>query len=233
MEQFVYSVSHDLKSPLVTCKGFLGILREDLSEGNTEQALSSVQRLDRAAQQMTRLIEDLLQLSRVGRVASHPETVDVTALVRELAEELRHQYQANHVRIDIQDPMPAIVADSTAVSRLFQNLLANALKYGLSGPEPRIEVGSQIQEDEVCFFVRDNGSGIAHEYQHKIFDMFQRIDTTQEGTGIGLAIVSKIMEVHDGRVWVDSASGQGAAFWLAFPLRLAAPATEALARNEV
>jgi signal transduction histidine kinase len=117
-----------------------------------------------------------------------------------------------------------ILADPTAISRLFQNLLGNAFKYGLGAPQPRIEVGGHVSESEVRFFVRDNGPGIPKEFQHKIFGLFQRLDTTQEGTGIGLAVVSKIMELHGGRVWIESGSQQGAAFWLAFPLRFLAPA---------
>jgi hypothetical protein len=233
MEQFVYSISHDLKAPLVTCKGFLGILREELRDGNTEEALSAVQRAERAAKQMTRLIDDLLQFSRVGRVTNNPELVVVSALARELSQELRQQWAGGEVRIDIQEAMPSIVADPTAVSRLFQNLLANAFKYGLSGPRPRIEIGGCVSDDEVLFFVRDNGEGIPDEYQHKIFGLFQRLDTSQEGTGIGLAIVSKIMSACGGRVWVESERGQGAAFWLAFPLRFLAAAPAVITRSLV
>jgi PAS domain S-box-containing protein len=231
MEQFVYSVSHDLKAPLVTCKGFLGILREELREGNTEQALGVMQRVERAAQQMTRLIEDLLQFSRVGRVTNNPEVLETSAVAREIAEELRQQRGAADVRIDIQDEMPVIVADPMAVSRLFQNLLANALKYGVGGPQPRIEVGGHVADGEVRFFVRDNGAGIPQEFQRRIFGLFQRLDTTQEGTGIGLAIVSKIMTLHGGRVWVESDDQQGATFWLGFPLRFLSAPLAALTRN--
>ena len=231
VEQFVYSVSHDLKAPLVTCKGFLGILREEFREGNTEQAMEAFERVERAAQQMSRLIDDLLQFSRVGKVTNNPEPVKTSALARELSQELRQQRDAGDVRIDIQDDMPVILADPTAISRLFQNLLGNAFKYGLGPPQPRIEVGGHVSESEVRFFVRDNGPGIPKEFQHKIFGLFQRLDTTQEGTGIGLAVVSKIMELHGGRVWVESGSQQGTAFWLAFPLRFLAPAPAALTRS--
>lgn len=140
-----------------------------------------------------------------------------------MSQELRQQWDAGDVRIDIQDEMPVILADPTAIARLFQNRLGNAFKYeyGLGGPQPRIEVGGHVSESEVRFFVRDNGAGIPKEYQHKIFGLFH---TTREGAGIGLAVVSKIMELHGGRIWVESDNRQGAAFWLAFPLRFPAPA---------
>jgi hypothetical protein len=231
MEQFVYSVSHDLKSPVVTFKGFLGILTEDLQAGNVPEALDSVHRLGHAAQRMGRLIEDLLQFSRIGRGANQPETIDVAELVSELAEEAREQFGTPQVRIDIQDDLPNLVADPTAVSRLFQNLLSNAFKYGLGRPEPRVEVGGSVTGEEVRFYVRDNGAGIPLQYHHKIFGVFQRLDTTQDGTGIGLAVVSKIMSVCGGRAWVESDSEQGAAFWLAFPLRFLAQMPEVATRS--
>jgi PAS domain S-box-containing protein len=231
MEQFVYSVSHDLKSPVVTFKGFLGILTEDLQAGNVPEALESVHRLGHTAQRMGRLIEDLLQFSRIGRGANHPEALDVAELVSELAEEARQQSGSAQVRIDIQDGMPNLVDDQAAVSRLFQNLLSNAFKYGLGAVEPRVEVGGSVTAEEVLFYVRDNGPGIPKQYHDKIFGVFQRLDTTEDGTGIGLAVVSKLMSVRGGRVWVESDGGQGAAFWMAFPLRFLAPTATALTRS--
>jgi signal transduction histidine kinase len=230
MEQFVYSVSHDLKSPLVTCKGFTGILKEDLAEGRIAEALDSAQRVERATAHMGRLIEDLLQLSRVGRVANKSEAVQVSALVGELAEELRLAAKPG-VLVEVDAGMPVIDADPMAISRLFQNLLVNAFQYGCSAAQPRITVGSRMAGGEVLFFVRDNGPGIAAEYHEKIFGLFQRLEANQGGTGIGLAIVSKIMEVHEGRAWVESAPGAGATFWLAFPSHILAGLEPALPRS--
>lgn len=230
MEQFVYSVSHDLKSPLVTCKGFTGMLKEDLADGKIAEALDSAQRVERATHHMSRLIEDLLQLSRIGRVASKSEAVPVSALVSELAEELRLTSHAA-VQIEVEPDMPVLDADPLAVSRLFQNLLVNALQHGCSAAEPRIEVGSRTAGDEVLFFVRDNGAGVPAEYHDKIFGLFQRLEANQSGTGIGLAIVSKIMEVHQGRAWIESTPGAGATFWLAFPSHALAGLEAALPRS--
>jgi PAS domain S-box-containing protein len=230
MEQFVYSVSHDLKSPLVTCKGFTGILKEDLAEGKIAEALDSAHRVERATHHMTRLIEDLLQLSRVGRVANKSEAVAVSALVKQLAEELRLTSNPA-VQIEVEADMPVLDADPVAVSRLFQNLLVNALQHGCSAAQPRITVGSRMAADEVLFFVRDNGPGVPAEYHEKIFGLFQRLEANQNGTGIGLAIVSKIMEVHEGRAWIESRPGAGATFWLAFPSHALARLEPALPRS--
>jgi signal transduction histidine kinase len=231
MEQFVYSVSHDLKSPVVTFKGFLGILKEDLQAGKVSETFDSVERLEHAAQRMGRLIEDLLQFSRIGRGANNPETINVTELVSELAEEAREQFGTPRVRVDIQDGLPNLVADPTAIARLFQNLLSNAFKYGLGAMEPRVEVGGSVTAEEVRFYVRDNGPGVPKKYHDKIFGVFQRLDTAQDGTGIGLAVVSKLMSVRGGRVWVESDGERGAAFWLAFPLRFLAPMPEVVTRS--
>ncbi len=118
--------------------------------------------------------------------------------------------------LEIQDDLPEIVADREAIGRVFENLLSNAVKYGLNLDGTKISVGSQTVDGEVRYFVRDNGPGIAPEYHEKIFELFQRLDGDQDGTGVGLAIVAKIMRVHNGRVWVESSPGEGATFWLAF-----------------
>ncbi len=229
MEQFVYSVSHDLKSPLVTCKGFLGILYEDLAEGNIPQAVESAKRVQQATRRMATLIEDLLQLSRVGRVSGEAATIDVTALAAELVAEMRGEYDPTRVRIEVQPDLPALTADPTAITRLLQNLLGNAFKYGCGAEQPRIEVGGGRSGEEVHYFVRDNGEGIAQQYQKKIFGVFQRLDSTKDGTGIGLAIVTRIMEAHGGRTWVESEPGRGTTFWLAFPQHYLAAVEEPLA----
>ncbi len=222
MEQFVYSVSHDLKSPLVTIKGFAGVLKEDLGSGRNDLVMNSVRRIEGAATRMGRLIEDLLMLSRAGRNRGKTEPVDVSRLVRELTADLQAQLEELGTTLEIHDGMPEIMADRTAISRVFENLLNNAIKYGCEGSQSKITVGSQTLDAQVRFFVKDNGPGIAPEYHKKIFGLFQRLDSDQDGTGVGLAIVAKLMHVHDGRVWVESSPGTGATFWLSFDATCAA-----------
>ena len=136
--------------------------------------------------------------------------------MRELTANFQSQLEEAGTTLEIQDGMPEIVADRTAISRVFENLLNNAIKYACKGRHSKITVGSETLDDEVRFFVKDNGPGIAAEYHTKIFGLFQRLDSDQDGTGVGLTIVSKIMQVHNGRVWVESSPGEGATFWLSF-----------------
>lgn len=223
MEQFVYTVSHDLKSPIVTCVGFLGLMREDIQSHQFEAVEDSMQRLERAVGRMHQSINDLLELSRVGRVRTRPEQVDMDGLMRHLAEEMAPRLRDHGIRLEVQPDLPSIIADPMRVTEIFENLVTNAIKYAGDVPEPRIEIGAADADEEVRFFVRDNGPGIAPDYHRRIFGLFQRLDNKKEGTGVGLTIVQRIMEVHGGRVWVESEVGRGATFWLAFPLAVVHP----------
>jgi PAS domain S-box-containing protein len=217
MEQFVYTVSHDLKSPLVTMMGFVGLLLEDLKAGRHEETIESAERIQRGAQRMSEMINDLLQLSRVGRVQNELEWVDVTALVHEIGADLAERMGEAGVVLRIQEEMPRVMADRTRLGEVFENLLTNAIKYAASGDAPQIVVGSVTMPGQIRFFVRDNGPGIEPKYHNRIFGLFQRLNTNQEGTGMGLTIVARIMQAHGGRCWVESTLGTGATFWLALP----------------
>jgi signal transduction histidine kinase len=185
--------------------------------------LDSVDRLERAAGRMNDLINDLLQLSRIGRVTHQAEPVDVGQLVREIADYLQPRLEEAGATLDIAPDLPSVMADRVRLSEVFDNLLTNAIKYGCDGPNPRITMGSQIMEGEVRFFVRDNGPGIPADYHDRIFGLFQRLDSSREGTGVGLAIVARILQVLGGRAWVESAPGTGAAFWIALPAAAIVP----------
>lgn len=217
MEQFVYTVSHDLKSPLVTSTGFLGLLKEDLLAHNYDKLMDSVTRLERANSRMSQLIDDLLQLSRIGRIKIEPEEIHVPTLLKAICENLSSQIQEKSVQMDISPEMPAIKADRKRIYQVFENLIINALKYACDGPDPRITIGFEKMPGETRFYVKDNGPGIAKVYHKKIFGLFQRLETDNRGTGVGLTIVSRIMQLHGGRAWVESTVGAGATFWLAFP----------------
>lgn len=217
MEQFVYTVSHDLKSPIVTIMGFLGMLREDLEEGTREDVLDSVQRIERATQRMSELIDDLLELSRIGRVFAEPEPVPVADLVQSVLDDLEERIKDAGASVVVHAGMPVIRVDRKRFVDVFENLLTNALKYGCGADEPKFEVGWARTDDDIRLFVRDNGAGIDAEYHTRIFGLFQRLDTSQEGTGVGLAIVARVVEVHGGKTWVESTPGTGATFWIALP----------------
>ncbi len=226
MAQFVYTVSHDLKSPLVTTTGFIGLLREDLSEGRDEDVTDSVDRIERATRRMGELIDDLLELSRIGRVPYDPEQIDVTQLVQRIAEDLEERLQEVGATLEIQPQMPRVVCDQTRLGEVFENLLSNAIKYACSSPGVCIQVGAEQAEDEVRFYVRDNGPGVPPEYHQKIFGLFQRLHNDSSGTGVGLAVVARVAQVHGGRSWVESAPGEGATFWIALPQKTSLKTTD-------
>ena len=219
MEQFVYTVSHDLKSPLVSCKGLLGLMREDLADGEYEDVLDSVNRMDVATSQLSQIIDDLLELSRIGRKPLEVSHVNVLNLVNTMVESLQERDDAVGIEFVVGRVIPDVQADESDLRRVFDNLISNAIKYAGDVTNPRIEVGAAESAHEARYFVRDNGPGIEPDYQEKVFGLFQRLATDKEGTGLGLASVRKIARMHGGRAWVDSQPNEGATFWVEFPKR--------------
>lgn len=223
LEQFVYTVSHDLKSPLVTIGGFLGHLRRDLDSGDGARLQSHAQRIDTAVTRMRETIDDLLELSRIGRDPGHSRVVDVRLLATELAQEYADRLAASRARLVIQPGLPLLVIDDRRLRELLDNLLSNALKYACNTPGRMIDIGcvrppvNDAGQGEVRLFVRDDGPGIDPAYHERIFGLFQRLDNSREGTGVGLAIVRRLMGLYGGRAWVESSPGEGATFYLAFP----------------
>jgi len=222
LEQFTYIVSHDLKSPLVTMKGFLGYLEQDAVTGNVERLKGDTKRIANAVDKMSRLLDDLLELSRIGRFVNPPEIVPFEELAREAIELAGGRIQEHGVAVSLQPNLPAVYGDRRRLMEVLQNLLDNATKYMGDQPQPRIEIGQRNGETErgnPIFFVRDNGIGIAPEYHERVFGLFNKLDGLSEGTGIGLAIVKRIVEVHGGRIWVQSEVGMGSTFYFTLPQR--------------
>ncbi|MFT5468279.1 MAG: chemotaxis family two-component system sensor kinase Cph1 [Verrucomicrobiales bacterium] len=221
IDELVYSVSHDLKSPLVTCQGFIGLMLEDLKTGDTEAVLDSASRIQRAATQMGDLIDDLLKHSRMGRRDVDREDIDVQQLLARMKENLAERLSEAGATLVIASGLPAVHASPVDLERIFENLISNALKYATVDPDTdiglRIEIGGASDRLGARLFVRDNGPGIEPDYHETIFRLFQRLDKTKPGSGVGLASVAKIMNAYGGRAWVDSAPGEGATFWIAFP----------------
>jgi signal transduction histidine kinase len=214
LERFTYTVSHDLKSPLVTINGFLGYLEQDAASGNMDRLKKDMQRIQDAVNKMQRLLNELLELSRIGRMMNSPQVNSFNELIHEALEIVQGRLSGLNVQVDIQPNLPVISGDKPRLVEVLQNLLDNAAKYMGNQPNPRIEIGCQNKEDgKPVFFVRDNGMGIAPEYHERIFGLFNKLDSTSEGTGIGLALVKRIIEVHGGRIWVESELGNGATFY--------------------
>lgn len=217
MEQFVYTVSHDLKAPLVTSTSFIGFLREDIAKKNFDDVPDSLDRLEKAHKRMQELINDLLQLSRVGRMDLNIEPVNLLSLFEEILENNAESLKNKKVKVTVLKPAPTILADHKRISQVFDNLINNAIKYATDVPSPEIKVFYKDMPDEIQICVKDNGPGIEPQYHKKIFGLFQRLQTDKEGTGVGLTIVSRIVQLHSGRVWVDSDLGRGAEFWVSLP----------------
>jgi PAS domain S-box-containing protein len=218
LEHFTYTVSHDLRSPLVTINGFLGYLKMDSASGNLERVTTDIQRIQDAVDKMYLLLKELLELSRIGRIMNPPEDVPFGDLVREAVEILHGRIEASRATVQTQPNLPAVHGDRQRLVQVLQNLIDNAAKYTGDQPAPQIEIGHRGEErDQLVFFVKDNGMGIAPEYHERIFGLFNKLDAKTEGTGVGLALVKRIIEVHGGRIWVESEAGHGSTFYFTLP----------------
>jgi PAS domain S-box-containing protein len=218
LERFNYTVSHDLKTPLVTIKGFLGYLEEDIRTGNVERLKKDTQRIANAVDKMNELLNDLLELSRIGRLINPPQQIDTELLVREAVEIVRGRLEERRVTVHVNPDLPSIYGDKPRLLEVLQNLLDNAAKYMGDQPQRKIEIGQDGEEGrQSIFFVKDNGMGIAPEYHERIFGLFNKLDAQSEGTGVGLALVKRIVEFHGGRIWVESELGKGSTFYFTLP----------------
>jgi light-regulated signal transduction histidine kinase (bacteriophytochrome) len=214
LEAFSFSVSHDLRAPLRAINGFSRILLEEHANQLNSQARHYVQRIYDGAQRMNQLIDDLLAFSRFSRqpLVKHP--VAMEKLVRQTMEELRPEYHQRPIEFHI-DELPVCQADAALLKQVLVNLISNALKYTRGRDPARIEIGAQATDKGLIYFVRDNGVGFNMSAAQKLFGVFQRLHTSEEfeGTGVGLAIVQRIIQRHGGRVWAEAEVGQGATFY--------------------
>ena len=218
LEQFTYTVSHDLKSPLITIKGFLGFLKNDAEKGNIERLQKDIQRISDATDKMQALLNELLELSRVGRLMNPPENISFNALVQDAIELTQGQLEAHHIHVDVTDNLPNIYGDRQRLVTVIQNLIDNAAKFMGNQPEPLIKIGQDgIENRKIIFYVRDNGIGIDPKQHERIFGLFNKLDPDSEGTGVGLSLVKRIVEAHGGRIWVESEPGNGATFYFTLP----------------
>ena len=218
LERFTYTVSHDLKSPIVTIRGFLGYLAEDVYSGNTARMENDIQRITNATDKMQDLLRDLLELSRIGRMMNAPETIQFEDLLHDSLDLVHGQLEARGITVLTQPNLPVVYGDRQRLTEVLQNLLDNAIKYMGNQPDPRIEIGQHDEEaGRPIIFIKDNGIGIAPEYHERIFGLFNKLDPLSDGTGIGLALVKRIVEVHGGRIWVESEPGKGSTFYFSLP----------------
>jgi signal transduction histidine kinase len=219
LERFTYTVSHDLRSPLVTIRGFLGFLRKDATSGDLTRFDTDLTRIANAVDKMQALLNDLLELSRVGRIINTPEDIPFRQIVDETVDLLSGPLEARKISLQIDENLPVIHGDHTRLIEIMQNLISNAAKFMGGQIHPTIEIGTRGQDEDgkPVLFVRDNGMGIEPEYHDRIFGLFNRLHPEIEGTGIGLTLVQRIVEVHGGRIWVESQPGQGTTFLFTLP----------------
>ena len=218
LERFTYTVSHDLKSPLITIGGFLGFLEKDALAGNIVRLQADIRRIKEAADKMRHLLDDLLELSRIGRLMQPPRQLPFAEIVAEALALVGGQLNERGVVVEVAPDLPNAYGDRVRLVELMQNLLDNAAKFMGDQPQPCIAVGVREQGAERVFYVQDNGIGIDPKYQQKVFGLFEKLDPAAAGTGIGLALVKRIVEVHGGRIWVELAgAGHGTTFCFILP----------------
>ena len=224
LESFTYTVSHDLKSPLVTINGFLGYLEQDAAAGNMERLKKDTQRIYDAVKKMQSLLNELLELSRIGRMVNISETMSFDELVKDTLGIVQGRIEEKNIQVQVQSNLPTIQGDRQRLTEVLQNLIDNAAKYMGDQPNPLIEIGQHGEKDsKPLLFVRDNGIGIAPEYHERIFGLFNKLDARSDGTGIGLALVKRIIEFHGGKIWVESdlpskgGAGKGSTFYFTLP----------------
>ena len=223
LERFTYTVSHDLKSPLITIRGFLGFLEEDIERGNRERLTDDLRRINEASSRMQRLLDELLELSRVGRIINEPESIPLASLVREALDLVKGHIDERKVSVTIRnlEEMPTVHGDPVRLLEVFQNLLENAIKFMGDQPDPAIEIEWEIlpRDPMVRIGIRDNGIGIEPRFHHKIFGLFEQLQPGERGTGIGLALVKRIIELHGGEIAVESeGANRGSVFAFTLPL---------------
>jgi PAS domain S-box-containing protein len=218
LEAFSYSVSHDLRAPLRSVDGYSRILLEDYGAQLDEEATRVVGVIINNARRMGKLIDDLLDFARLGRKEAFRTHLDMTALVKHLSSELIAQEKGRRVDIHIEALAPAYV-DADMMHQVWENLISNAIKYSSKVERPSISISSQVTEEEVCYRIQDNGVGFDMKYAPKLFGVFQRLHQMQEfsGTGVGLAIVKRIIDRHQGRIWAEGKINSGATFYFSIP----------------
>jgi len=218
MERFIYTVSHELRSPLVTVSGFVDLLKGDVEKGDSQRAFSDLIIISEAIAKMDRLLVDTLELSRIGRVANPPVDVPFGQIVQEALEQAAERIKSRNVAVSVAQDLPTVQVDMPRIVEVLVNLIENSVKYMGDLEGPKIEIGSRKDDNEIVFYVEDKGIGIEPKEHEKVFGLFYKVDGKSEGAGAGLSIVKRIIEVHGGRIWIESELGKGCTVCFTLPL---------------
>lgn len=219
LESFSYSISHDLRAPLLFVKDFAERLEQDFAQPLGEEGQRIVRVIRDGSRSMDDMVVGLLAFSRASRQPLQLVQLDMTPIVRALVKDIRTQYPDSKARVSIGDLVPA-AADPGVIRNVWSNLIGNAFKYSARRPQPQIRISGHVEGNEAVYEVQDNGAGFDMRYADKLFGVFKRLHNTKDfpGTGVGLAIVHRIVTRHGGRVWVESAPDAGACFRFTLPI---------------
>ncbi len=221
LEQFIYMISHDLKSPLVTVKTFLDYLQQDVRQADQERIDQDIGFMKSATNKMGTLLEDLLEFSRIGRKSITPVSVSFNKIIKDVLSITAGMISEKKVKINVDNTDLMLLGDHSQLIQIWQNLVENAIKYMGNQSKPQIDIGIQFQDNEPVFFVRDYGIGIDPRYQDKIFELFEQLDANVEGSGLGLALVKRLVNSYHGNIRVESKGlNQGACFFFTLPLAI-------------
>ena len=221
LEDFVYTISHDLKEPLFAIEGHTSILFKAYKDTFDDKGKFYVNRIKVNIETMSQRIDEIMEVMKIGRVVYELENNDSGAIVKDIVETLEDKIKDNKINVVIQDNLPTILCDEERMKDVLSNLLANAIKFMGNNNQGQIRIGCDKNGDYYNFYVEDTGIGIQEEYQKQIFKIFRRLGEVEvEGSGVGLAMVKKIVELHKGKIWVESPvkDGRGSKFCFAMPI---------------
>ena len=220
LQHILYTAFHDLRSPLVIIKGFLEMLKQDLQTEKQDRIQIDIEHIEGATDKMDKVLSSSLKFAKIGTVHHPREDVDLCGLTQEAVRWLEASLRLKNIPVTISPDLPIVYGDRIHLGELLKSLIENAAKYTGDQLTPLIEIGCQTRDNQQVIFVRDNGQGIGPRYHNRIFNLFEKLDPMTEGSGIGLALAKRIVEMHGGKIWVESAGeGQGSTFYFTIPER--------------
>lgn len=220
MERFIYAVSHDLRSPLVTIQGFMGLLEQDIERDDAGRVRKDLLTIGDAVRRMDLLLALSLDMLHIGRVVNPSVDAPFGEIAKDALDRVDDLIRSRSIEVVVADDLPAVYVDRERILEAMANLIENCVKFLGDQKNPRIEIGYRLDAGETVFFVRDNGIGIPPSQHEKVFDLFYKVNQKSEGAGVGLAIVKRIIEIHDGRIWIESTAGIGCTICFTLPLAM-------------